>query len=638
MKKGLRLLFIFALLITLVACGDREIPTFDDILNQTIDVGSDAIDWEDYLENLSDNESSNEVLKIEVDDNVNYDVLGTYNVTITVTDESDNTASVTFTVTVADRTAPVVTLTGSASVTLEAGATYTDAGATATDNYDATSTVVVSGTVNNASLGTYTLTYTSTDTSGNVGTITRTVTVVDTTAPVITVTGNTSITLQIGETYTELGATFTDNLDAAGNATVAASSDAVDTTAADTYTITYTVTDSAGNTSTAIRTVVVSDTPPRLSLIVEENYNMFVTSYFKYTNADVFIVRFTGQNLPEITKLVVYNGNTLVYEREFSLNLNTRFSGINNISENGFLFRETLVNTNTTNNLTYNVNTNLITEITLAGNTTQSGPITERYLINSNNYYYQVRSGEERGLYVFKEDLTLEKVISVQGENYGFISFTDLPNSNLRVLEMNVYNGNEQVKEVFIIDKTTHAVLKSFTYSNSSANPHVGENAFFQGISGDKIVFTVQTGSNNNTEIYVFNSDGTELYTYDITTFRFETVYNLSSNYRTINAFYFLTKETASVGIKAFIYGEDFQLIHEEVLTATTYTDIRFDDSYAYFLTTDYTVPSSSLTAYPLDGSTPITPSSSDYAIDSGFYTSTMRNIDSDGSIQYVFS
>ena len=60
---------------------------------------------------------------------------------------------------VADTTAPVITLTGSASVSHELGATYTDAGATA----DGGETVTTSGTVSENTAGVYTLTYSASD-------------------------------------------------------------------------------------------------------------------------------------------------------------------------------------------------------------------------------------------------------------------------------------------------------------------------------------------------------------------------------------------------------------------------------------------------------------------------------------------
>jgi hypothetical protein len=77
-----------------------------------------------------------------------------------------------------DTTPPVITLTGSATVTVAWGGSYSDAGATATDNVDSSVTVNSSGTVNTAKPGTYTITYTASDVAGNAATpVTRTVTV-----------------------------------------------------------------------------------------------------------------------------------------------------------------------------------------------------------------------------------------------------------------------------------------------------------------------------------------------------------------------------------------------------------------------------------------------------------------------------
>ena len=78
----------------------------------------------------------------------------------------------------ADTTAPVITLTGQASMTVAWGASYTDAGATATDNVDSSVTVTPSGSVNTAVPGTYTITYNARDAASNNATpVTRTVTV-----------------------------------------------------------------------------------------------------------------------------------------------------------------------------------------------------------------------------------------------------------------------------------------------------------------------------------------------------------------------------------------------------------------------------------------------------------------------------
>ena len=185
---------------------------------------------------------------------VNTSQVGSYLITYSATDSSGNTGTATRTVNVVDTTNPVVTVTGANPATVELGASYTDAGATATDL--AAVTVTTSGTVNTDAVGSYTLTYTATDASGNSATATRTVNVVDTTAPVVTVTGDNPATVELGATYTDAGATATD---LSGTVTVSTSG-SVDTDTVGSYTLTYTSTDASGNSGTATRTVNVVDT------------------------------------------------------------------------------------------------------------------------------------------------------------------------------------------------------------------------------------------------------------------------------------------------------------------------------------------------------------------------------------------
>ena len=79
---------------------------------------------------------------------------------------------------VVDTTPPVITLNGASTITLEVGSTYTEAGATATDNFDGSVAVSISGSVNTNQLGTYTITYTAVDSSENTATKTRSVEVI----------------------------------------------------------------------------------------------------------------------------------------------------------------------------------------------------------------------------------------------------------------------------------------------------------------------------------------------------------------------------------------------------------------------------------------------------------------------------
>jgi hypothetical protein len=98
-----------------------------------------------------------------------------------------------------------------------------------------------------------------TDSAGNAAiVVTRTVTVADTVAPVITLAGSASVNHEQGTSYTDLGATASDTVGGAMSVTVTGD---VDTETAGIYTLTYTVTDLAGNTATAVtRTVTVVDT------------------------------------------------------------------------------------------------------------------------------------------------------------------------------------------------------------------------------------------------------------------------------------------------------------------------------------------------------------------------------------------
>ena len=79
----------------------------------------------------------------------------------------------------------------------------------------------------------------------------------DTTPPVITISGDANVNHEQGTIYSDPGATATDNVD--GDVSVEVSG-SVDDAVAGTYTITYSATDQAGNSSTATRTVQVQDT------------------------------------------------------------------------------------------------------------------------------------------------------------------------------------------------------------------------------------------------------------------------------------------------------------------------------------------------------------------------------------------
>ena len=177
-------------------------------------------------------------------------------------------AEVSFNVT--DTTAPVITLKGQQSVTINVGATYEDAGATAHDNVDGdiSNSIAIIGVVDPSRPGVYTLIYTVKDKSGNAAAIVaRTVRVVDAVPPVITLKGQQSITINAGENYVDAGATAYDDVDGDISNSIKTTG-AVNANKPGVYTIIYSVRDNGGNAAAALaRTVTVVDAvPPVLTL------------------------------------------------------------------------------------------------------------------------------------------------------------------------------------------------------------------------------------------------------------------------------------------------------------------------------------------------------------------------------------
>ncbi|RUM65700.1 MAG: hypothetical protein DSZ06_04635, partial [Sulfurospirillum sp.] len=221
----------------------------------------------------SDNKDGDITNKIKTSGTVDNNKAGTYTITYSVKDNAGNSASVTRTVKVEkkpdttkpDTTKPVITLKGSNPIRLTEGDSFKDPGATASDNKDGdiTNKITTSGTVNTSKVGTYIITYSVKDSAGNSASITRTVIVekkADTTKPIIILNGARNITIKEGDSFTDPGATASDNED--GDITnKITTSGTVDTNKAGTYTITYSVTDSAGNSASITRTVKVEKKP-----------------------------------------------------------------------------------------------------------------------------------------------------------------------------------------------------------------------------------------------------------------------------------------------------------------------------------------------------------------------------------------
>jgi len=192
---------------------------------------------------------------------------GEYIVTLKATNVAGASKTVSYTIVISDLGAPVITLLGDTTINILVGGTFSDPGATATDDVDGdlTTNIVVGGdAVDESTAGTYIITYNVSDAAGNAATQrTRTVIVAaDVVAPVITLTGSAAMNIMVGDAFTDEGATAIDDIDGDITANIVVAGDAVDVNTAGTYTITYNVSDAAGNAATEVtRMVTVAAVP-----------------------------------------------------------------------------------------------------------------------------------------------------------------------------------------------------------------------------------------------------------------------------------------------------------------------------------------------------------------------------------------
>ena len=200
---------------------------------------------------------------------------GTFTITYTVSDSDGSPApTVTRTVIVQDTTKPVINILGQSSLDVNQNSVYADAGATAMDppdNIDLTSAITSNVTsFNTNTVGTFRISYDVADSVGNpADTVVRTINVLDTERPVITLDGLSSITVERGTPYIEPGFTVSDNVDQDLVSQIMITPPGLSTATTGTFTITYTVSDSAGNQAIPVtRTVIVQDTtPPVITLL-----------------------------------------------------------------------------------------------------------------------------------------------------------------------------------------------------------------------------------------------------------------------------------------------------------------------------------------------------------------------------------
>ncbi|EUJ30529.1 immunoglobulin-like domain-containing protein [Listeria cornellensis] len=226
----------------------------------------------------SDTEDGDVTSKITVTSNdVDTSRVGTYHVTYSVTDSDGNTTTKTITVTVTSNDAPTIIATDK---TMKKGAAFnplTGVSASDVEDGDMTSKITITANdVNTAKVGTYHVTYSVTDSDGNTTAKTITVTVTSNDAPTITATDKTMKKGRTFNPYTDVTANDTEDGDLSLAVSVIAND--VNTNQEGMYHVTYSVTDSDGNTTT--KTITVTVTSNNAPVIQASNITMRVHQAF----------------------------------------------------------------------------------------------------------------------------------------------------------------------------------------------------------------------------------------------------------------------------------------------------------------------------------------------------------------------
>ncbi|MFH0766546.1 MAG: immunoglobulin-like domain-containing protein [Bacillota bacterium] len=268
---------IYDVIVTVVdAAGNQASITFQVTVQyeQVVPVITGVVDLEfeqgvvdpEFLIGITAEDNADGILtdSITVDDSeVDYDVIGTYTVYYSVSDSAGNLALVEAVIIIRAETVDPV-IEGAANLVFGLDTLDPDylVGLSATDNFDGelTSSIMVDASaVNFAVEGTYPIIYTVTDAAGNSSSITIQVQVKDMVAPIITGTRNLTFEVHSDPNFLWKDIVATDNIDGDVLADIVIDSSQVDTTLLGTYPLTYTVTDSSGNSTSVTVDITIAD-------------------------------------------------------------------------------------------------------------------------------------------------------------------------------------------------------------------------------------------------------------------------------------------------------------------------------------------------------------------------------------------
>lgn len=207
----------------------------------------------------------------------------------------------------------------------------------------------------------------------------------DTEKPVITLKGNSEITLNQGDKYNDEGASATDNIDGDITSKIKVSGK-VDTTKSGMYTITYTVTDKAGNRTEATRKVTVVATTTTTMLATTKK----TTTKKSYTSSgSVKTTRATTQRITTPPTITLRGNSTITINQGASWH------------DPGFTARDAKGN-----DLTGRVNVSGYVNISVAGTYRVSYTVTD----NWGNRGYAYRNVIVKSTYIKLQAITVSPV------------------------------------------------------------------------------------------------------------------------------------------------------------------------------------------------------------------------------------
>lgn len=280
--------------------------------------------WDDV-----DGDITSQIVKVEDNYTPNRFTVGTWTITYSVTDSSDNTSTLVMHVVVSDVVKPTLvtaqnTYTIGYKQTFDVEQLRTQIQANSFDNYDSSVNVVIDSntyTANKAIIGTYAVVYSATDSSGNKQTKTIQIAVIDNVAPVIngpstiakpknSVLTESQIRAQLSA-YDEISGTLTGSITLVSNDYTGKGS------IIGTYIIVYSVSDTAGNVATKqVEVRVIDNLAP--FWFIRDNAMIAVENTVTLTREQIIgILTQTGQLTVTATTYVTflqdeYQGNEAI--------------------------------------------------------------------------------------------------------------------------------------------------------------------------------------------------------------------------------------------------------------------------------------------------------------------------------------